>query len=55
VSGGLTFDELAPGEEYTCAVSDDGVVYCWGSNRGGWLGDGTLDPHTEPTPVAEAA
>jgi hypothetical protein len=33
-------------------VSVDGVAYCWGSNRVGWLGDGTQDPRSEPTPVA---
>ena len=43
--------ELASGEEYTCAIDLDGVAVCWGSNRAGWLGDGTLDRRLEPTPV----
>ena len=43
--------ELAAGEEHTCAIDLDGVAVCWGSNRVGWLGDGTVDPRLEPTPV----
>ena len=29
------------GYETACAVKTDGTVWCWGSNRGGHLGDGT--------------
>ena len=28
---------------YTCALSDSGHVWCWGSNEGGKLGDGKLE------------
>ncbi len=52
VSGVLTFISLSPGEEYTCGITTDSAVYCWGSNRDGWLGDGTQDARFEPTPVA---
>lgn len=51
VTGGLRFASLTAGEEFTCGIGSDGAAYCWGSNRSGWLGDGTLDPRLEPTRV----
>ena len=35
--------------EHSCAVLDDGTVWCWGENTWGQLGDGSFDP--SPTPV----
>ncbi len=32
--------EISSGSAHTCAVADDGGVYCWGSNGRGQLGDG---------------
>jgi alpha-tubulin suppressor-like RCC1 family protein len=43
---------LATGSLHACAVRDDGVVYCWGSNQDGQLGDGLGIAHSAPTPVA---
>jgi alpha-tubulin suppressor-like RCC1 family protein len=37
------------GFEFGCAVTDDGEAWCWGSNSGGQLGDGTTT--FRPTPV----
>ncbi|MFO0553526.1 MAG: hypothetical protein U0271_34405 [Polyangiaceae bacterium] len=38
--------EVALGDQYTCARSDVGEVYCWGSNEFGVLGDpGVPDQH----------
>ena len=54
VSGGLTFGQMAPGEEFTCGLTLDGIAHCWGSNRAGWLGDGTIEDRLEPTPVQPA-
>ena len=34
-----------------CAVLDIGTVWCWGSNNGGRLGNGSLSPSPEPYPV----
>lgn len=36
----------------TCAVTGDGGVWCWGYNRYGQLGDGTLIDRHVPKPVA---
>ena len=51
VTGGLKFASLSAGEEFTCGVATDKTVYCWGSNRVGWLGDGTDVQRTSPTKV----
>ena len=36
----------------TCGVATDGKAWCWGANRYGQLGDGTLTTQATPTPVA---
>lgn len=45
------WEALTLGEEFSCGLSSEGVVLCWGNNREGWLGDGTKDPRLVPTPV----
>ena len=55
VAGALRFDVLRGGEEYTCGITDAGAVHCWGSNRVGWVGDGTTEPRLEPVPVRPVA
>jgi alpha-tubulin suppressor-like RCC1 family protein len=53
VTGGLRFRQLAAGQYYTCGVTTDDRVYCWGSNRYGQLGDSTEAPRRlSPTPVS---
>jgi alpha-tubulin suppressor-like RCC1 family protein/serine/threonine protein kinase len=42
---------VAAGGRHSCAVSDDGIVICWGANEAGQLGDGTLASHALPIPV----
>jgi hypothetical protein len=41
------------GDHHTCALAADGTSYCWGDNRWGELGDGSLDGRA--TPVAGAS
>lgn len=41
--------DVAVGHDHSCAVVEDGRVFCWGANDHGELGDGTLDD--SPTPV----
>lgn len=41
--------DVAVGHDHSCAVLEDGRVFCWGVNENGELGDGTLED--SPTPV----
>ncbi len=50
VLGNLRFRQLSTGS-HTCAISMDGMTYCWGPNLNGQLGTGTTQPSVEPTPV----
>ena len=43
---------LAAGGRHTCVVMPDAGVQCWGDNRSGQLGDGSVEPRTGPTVVA---
>lgn len=45
--------EIAAGNYHTCALMDDGVVECWGSNTFGQLGDGTTDTRSSPVTVSQ--
>jgi alpha-tubulin suppressor-like RCC1 family protein len=50
------FVSLSAGGDHTCAIRNDNRMYCWGSARGGRLGDGRLDSGASlvPTLVAGA-
>jgi alpha-tubulin suppressor-like RCC1 family protein len=53
VVGGLRFDAvLAAFNNYTCGLATDSHAYCWGENSLGYLGDGTTQDRSSPTPVA---
>ena len=34
--------QIAAGSFHTCAIKDDGTLWCWGGNQNGELGDGTM-------------
>ena len=51
-AGVTGFSALSPGGAYTCAVSTDGDVYCWGYNSAGQLGDGTEESREAPVKVS---
>lgn len=48
---GTAVSEIATGNTFTCAI-DDGVVYCWGYNFFGQLGDGTSSSQSSPVRVS---
>jgi alpha-tubulin suppressor-like RCC1 family protein len=57
--GGLGFRHISAGTGYSCGVTTAGVVYCWGDNSNGQLGDGTIVASERPVrvflaPTAEA-
>ncbi len=43
---------VSAGESHTCAIIDNGTVWCWGLNENGQLGDGTNANRTTPTNVS---
>jgi alpha-tubulin suppressor-like RCC1 family protein len=53
VASSKRFVRLAVGANHTCALAEDGALYCWGSNRSGRLGDGTTENRSMPTRVAD--
>jgi len=52
VSGGRGYKAVEACETHTCAIATDDRAYCWGRNRKGQLGNGTLTNHTAPVAVA---
>jgi alpha-tubulin suppressor-like RCC1 family protein len=43
--------QVAAGGRFTCALTAEGAVKCWGHNADMQLGDGTLTPRSKPAPV----
>jgi alpha-tubulin suppressor-like RCC1 family protein len=55
VPGGLTFRAVGAGTSHTCGTATDGVVYCWGDNSNGQLGNANAIGEgnvPQPTPTA---
>ena len=52
VGGGLNFSWITAGNAHTCALTADGIAYCWGSNTNGQLGDNSTEQRGLPTAVA---
>ena len=49
-AGGANAAKVACGQSHTCAIRDDGNVWCWGSNGSGQLGMGASGG-SSPNPV----
>jgi alpha-tubulin suppressor-like RCC1 family protein len=48
LAGGVAFRSLQAGRNYTCGLSTQGYLYCWGGNDFGQFGDGTRNANTVP-------
>jgi alpha-tubulin suppressor-like RCC1 family protein len=51
VAGGLTFASIAAGDSFTCGLTTDQRVLCWGDNTVGELGNGSTTASTTPVPI----
>lgn len=49
---GKRFTAVSAGAEHTCALSGDGLAYCWGSDASGQLGNGSGVSGNAPAAVA---
>lgn len=49
---GVKLTEVLPGSRHTCALDDQGIAYCWGSDHDGQLGDGSTHDTAVPVLVA---
>ncbi|QOC26749.1 putative Ig domain-containing protein [Microbacterium hominis] len=52
---GISFTSVTSGQSSAFATGDDGVLYSWGANDYGELGDGTNTSHATPSPVSQGA
>jgi alpha-tubulin suppressor-like RCC1 family protein len=43
---------LSVGSLHACALTGDGLAYCWGNNQFGQLGDSSVVSRANPTAVA---
>ena len=51
-SGGLTFQSVSAGGQFSCGVTTSGAAYCWGRNPDGQRGDGGGTGVDSNVPVA---
>lgn len=51
---GVAFTRVQLGSNHACGLGDDGILYCWGADRQGAVGDGPANGGDVliPTPVA---
>ena len=56
VDSGFTYKQAVAGGDHVLAVGSDSIVYSWGANDHGQLGDGSVDSqyHSKPQPVKGA-
>ena len=50
-----SYVQITIGGNHTCAVTSGGLIYCWGNNGFGQLGDGATQNRLKPVPVQVGA
>ncbi|MDT7506833.1 InlB B-repeat-containing protein [Bifidobacterium sp. H6bp22N] len=51
VASGFTYTQVAAGDAHVVAIGSDQIVYAWGANDQGQLGNGSQDRNTHPSPM----
>ena len=51
VASGFTYTQVAAGDAHVVAIGSDQIVYAWGLNDQGQLGNGSQDRNTHPSPM----
>jgi alpha-tubulin suppressor-like RCC1 family protein len=51
VAGGIQFSSISAGGDHACGVATGGVLYCWGSDAYGQLGNGNGSFTNSSVPV----
>lgn len=51
VTSATQLPTMSAGESHACAVTDNGEVWCWGTNNFGQLGSGDTESHAAPVRV----
>ena len=51
-AGALKFSAISAGVDHSCALTTDSILYCWGANHYGQLGDGSTTDALIPIKVA---
>jgi len=54
VLAGLTIKSISSGDNHTCVIASDDLLYCWGYNANGQLGNGSTTQSTIPVAVSRA-
>ncbi|PKL30786.1 hypothetical protein CVV43_05370, partial [Candidatus Saccharibacteria bacterium HGW-Saccharibacteria-1] len=49
--GDTTFKQIASGAEHSCGLTKQGLIYCWGNNSYGQLGNASSTVSTKPVQV----
>ena len=52
LAGSPLIVQIATGGQHTCALTNEGAVWCWGGNDHGELGNGTQIDRQNPAPVS---
>lgn len=51
VLSGKTVTKITTGGTFSCALTSDGMVYCWGANNYGQLGNSSTSPSSVPVAI----
>ncbi|MEF2174968.1 MAG: hypothetical protein V3575_00740, partial [Candidatus Absconditabacteria bacterium] len=51
ITSNESFVKISLGTAFTCGITNNGKLYCWGGNTKGQIGDGTTNTRTTPVEI----